>query len=88
MSTRPAWAGQQTDTIPPGTLTLGPVRISPSVVLKDAGVDNNVFNEASNPKQDWTFTLVPAATINMRVRRIKLNYVASTDYVYLPPVHH
>ena len=66
----------------PGTLTLGPVRISPSVVLKDAGVDNNVFNEAIDPKHDFTFTLTPAATITFRMRRLELSYVASTDYVY------
>jgi hypothetical protein len=82
MSARPAWARQQSETYPPGTLTLGPMHISPSIVLKEAGVDNNVFNDATNPKNDWTFTLVPAATVALRVRRIKLNYVASTDYVY------
>ena len=76
-------AGAQTsETVPPGTITLGPVRISPSIVLKDAGVDSNVFNDPVDPKHDFTFTLTPAATITFRIRRLRLGYVAATDYVY------
>jgi Putative beta-barrel porin 2 len=82
LAARPAGAGQTSDAVPPGTVTLGPVRISPSISLKDAGVDDNVFNEPVNPKHDVTFTLTPAATVAFRMRRLKLSYQTSTDYVY------
>lgn len=66
----------------PGTATLGPFRITPSVVLADLGVDNNVKNESVNPKSDFTFTLSPRADVKFRMRRLLLDYVTSTDYVY------
>jgi hypothetical protein len=76
----PALAGQ--DTVPPGTLTLGPVRITPGVTLTDMGFDDNVFNEPDDPKRDFTFTLTPRANVLFRMRRLTLNYLGATDYVY------
>ena len=75
-----AVAGQ--DTLPPGTLTLGPVRITPSLLLQDMGVDNNVFNEPVDPKSDFTFTLTPRAEVAFRMRGLRLTYLLATDYVY------
>jgi hypothetical protein len=77
-----ARAGQEPDTVPPGTLTFGPLRLTPSLVLKEMGVDDNVFNEPVNPKHDFTFTVTPQATVVFRVRRLRLGYVTATDYVY------
>lgn len=75
-------AGQAPDTAPPGTVTLGPIRITPSLVLKDMGIDDNVFNEAENPKHDFTFTVVPRADVAFRMRRLRLGFSTTTDYVY------
>ena len=75
-----AVAGQ--DTLPPGTLTLGPVRITPSLLLQDMGVDNNVFNEPVDAKSDFTFTITPRADVAFRMRRLRLAYNLATDYVY------
>jgi hypothetical protein len=77
-----AAAGQTPDTVPPGTLTLGPVRITPGLLLKDMGVDNNVFNEPVDPKSDVTFTLTPRADVRFRMRRLHLGFTTATDYVY------
>lgn len=77
-----ASAGQTPDTVPPGTLTLGPVWITPGVLLKDMGVDNNVFNEPVDPKTDFTFTLTPRAAVRLRMRRLHLAFTTATDYVY------
>jgi hypothetical protein len=38
---------------------VGPVALSPSIVLRDIGVDSNILDEAEDPKQDFTFTLQP-----------------------------
>jgi putative beta-barrel porin BBP2 len=38
---------------------LGPFYVSPSVLLKDVGVDANVFNDAEEPKSDFTLTVAP-----------------------------
>jgi hypothetical protein len=77
-----ATAGQPPDPPPPGTLTLGPVRITPGLVLRDMGVDNNVFNEPVDPKHDFTFTLTPRADVRFRMRRLHLGLTTNTDYVY------
>ena len=75
-----ATAGQ--DPTPPGTVILGPVQIRPSIILKDMGVDENVFNESVDPKHDFTFTLSPSANVVFRMRRLRLRYLTATDYVY------
>jgi hypothetical protein len=75
-------AGQAPDTPPPGTVMLGPIRITPSLILKDMGMDDNVFNEAENPKRDFTFTVAPRADISLRMRRLRLGFTTTTDYVY------
>jgi hypothetical protein len=67
---------------PPGTAVLGPVRLTPSVVLRDMGVDNNVFNEAEDPKSDFTFTVAPRIDVGLRARRLRLTLAAVTDFVY------
>jgi hypothetical protein len=75
-----ACAGQ--DPVPPGTVTLGPLRITPSLMLTNMGVDDNVFNEATDQKRDFTFTVTPRADVQFRMRRLHLRYVTATDYVY------
>ena len=79
-----AAAAQQAapEQVPPGTIVLGPVTLAPGVALKDIGVDDNVFNDADNPKSDFTFTVSPRANVGLRVRRLKVSYVTGTDYVY------
>jgi hypothetical protein len=77
-----AWARQSTDPIPPGTFVAGPIRLTPSLAVKDMGVDDNVFNEADNPKHDFTFTVTPRADVVFRMRRLRIVAMTSTDYVY------
>ena len=68
--------------VPPGTIVLGPVAITPAFAMKDVGVDDNVFNEPVDPKSDFTFTANPRATVGFRVRRLHLSTTAGTEYVY------
>jgi len=75
-------AAQDPDQPPPGTLLLGPVRITPSFLLRDMGVDNNVRNEPTDPKSDFTFTLVPRALVALRLRRLRASADLGTEYVY------
>jgi hypothetical protein len=66
----------------PGTITIGPVTIKPTFMIRNIGRDNNVKNEASNPKTDFTMTLSPTAEVVFQPRRLKLTYTQATDYVY------
>jgi hypothetical protein len=44
------------DPVPTGSLTIGPVALTPRVELRDVGVDSNVFNESGTPREDFTAT--------------------------------
>lgn len=65
-----------------GVMRFGPITIKPTFLVRNIGRDNNVFNDAVNPKKDFTMTLSPAAEIVFQPRRLKLTYTQATDYVY------
>jgi opacity protein-like surface antigen len=60
----------------------GPFGISPTLMLRDVGRDENVFNERDNPRGDFTFTLLPRAEVVFKPRALRLSSITSTEYVY------
>jgi hypothetical protein len=76
-----AHAGAQTEDDRP-TLELGPVQFRPALMFKDVGIDNNVFNEPTNPKRDFTSTFTPALEVSTHPGRARLTYTTATDFVY------
>jgi hypothetical protein len=42
---------------------LGPLYASPTIFLKELGVDTNVFNDSGEQRSDFTFTVVPKADL-------------------------
>ena len=75
-------AAQDPDAPPPGTIVVGPARVTPGLAIKDLGMDNNVFNDAVDPKSDFTFTLTPRLELGLRARRVRTTLATATDYVY------
>jgi hypothetical protein len=65
-----------------GTLRFGSLSIHPSLTLKDIGRDANVFNEAVDPRSDFTMTIAPRADVFFQPGRLKLTFSQGTDYVY------
>lgn len=63
-------------------IRVGPFAISPSLLLRDVGRDENVFNERDNPRSDSTFTVVPRAEVVFKPRGMRVAYSAATEYVY------
>jgi hypothetical protein len=63
-------------------IQVGPFGISPTLMLRDIGRDENVFNERDDPKSDFTLTLVPRAEIVFKPRGFKISYTAASEYVY------
>ncbi len=64
------------------SIKFGPVGINPTFVVRNMGVDNNVFNDAQNPKSDFTMTLIPGVQVLFQPRRLTFSFTASSDYVY------
>ena len=61
---------------------LGPLRVNPSITLRDIGTDSNVFNEPTNPKQDLTAALSPEAEAWLGMGRSRLQAKARVDLLY------
>lgn len=63
-------------------LQLGPLSLYPSVRLLDVGIDENVFNDAENPKQDHTLTLASNVLAAFRFGSNELLAQSGGDYVW------
>jgi hypothetical protein len=63
---------------------LGPLFVNPTLALTNAGVDTNVFNDATedSPKEDFTLTFSPATEAWLRIGRSWLNATLREDLVY------
>lgn len=61
----------------------GPFYVNPALLLKELGVDTNVFNDQEEPKSDFMFTVTPQADIAVPLaRRGLLRATLGTDVVY------
>ncbi len=63
-------------------MTIGPFELWPTIVLRGIGMDANVYNEAENPKRDFTATIAPALRVIVKPPRIRLSSTTSSDLVY------
>jgi len=63
-------------------IRFGPVGLSPSILVRDIGRDNNVFNESTDPKSDFVATISPKLDIYFRPGPLRLTYTTTSDYVY------
>jgi hypothetical protein len=71
------------DTEPTGAaIRLGPLRLAPGVTIRGYGHDDNVFDEAENPKEDWVIAGTPDVTVFTRVRLLQLSAHAGSDMQY------
>jgi hypothetical protein len=62
---------------------LGPFYIKPNVIVKELGVDNNVFNAAGEQQSDFTFTITPKSDIWLPVaRRGLFKAIVASDFVW------
>src|SRR3954470_537725 len=81
-----ASAFAQIDVGPPETvkMRLGPVYLDPTISLSNAGVDDNVFNEAksASPKSDVTLTVTPRTDFWVRFGPTWLTGNVHEDLVY------
>lgn len=77
----PSPAAAQSESDRP-SLRLGPVEFRPRLVFRDVGFDNNVFNEHTNPKRDFTLTASPDLEISTHPGRLRLAYTSAADFVY------
>ena len=63
-------------------IEFGSVSIYPSLRLVDVGLDENVYNDAVNAKEDYTFTIASKALTVWRLGLNELMFSAGSDYVW------
>ena len=62
---------------------LGPLYVTPTVFLKELGVDSNVFNASGEQKSDFTFTVGPKVDVWVPVaRRALFQGTVASDLVW------
>jgi hypothetical protein len=62
---------------------VGPLYASPTVNLKELGVDTNVFNDSGQQRSDFTFTVVPKADVWVPfARRALLTTTVASELVW------
>lgn len=66
----------------PAPLTFGPVSLHPTLQLLDAGIDENVFNDGSDPQRDYTLTVATRVLAVLRMGSNELLFQAGNDYVW------
>lgn len=76
-------ASAQDPNEPKPAMKFGPVELWPTMAFRNIGVDNNVFNEAENPKQDFTATIAPTMEVVFKPgTRVRLSYSTLTEFVW------
>jgi hypothetical protein len=78
----PAAAQTQTNDGADARIRLGPLGLTPSLAIRDLGMDTNVFNEAVNPKSDFTTTLAPETLFWLRAGRLRISGGTALGFTY------
>lgn len=79
----PAWSQTtQPDPWEQQRFRLGALSFTPTIQIKNVGVDTNVFNSVEDPKQDFTFTAGPQVDWWLRAGAVRLHGTNGADYVY------
>ena len=82
----PARSFAQTDTNGPDPskvkVRLGPVQLTPTITIANIGEDGNVFNDAVDPKRDFTMTVSPRIESWFPVMGSWFTGLISEDLVY------
>jgi hypothetical protein len=71
-------------TVPQGTapIQFGPLGLYPTVAIRDVGIDSNVFDEATDAKDDFTFTVDPRVLAALTLGSSRLTGSTSGGFVY------
>lgn len=63
-------------------IEFGPLGLYPSLQILDAGVDENVFNDGSEPQRDYTLTVATRVLSVLRLGSNELMFQTGNDYVW------
>jgi hypothetical protein len=70
------------DPVDDAGVRFGPVGLTPVIAFRDIGRDNNVFNESTDPKTDFTATISPKLDVIATPGPLLFTFTTTTDYIY------
>lgn len=71
-----------TDPLESMPFRFGPIGLSPTLAITNVGIDDNIFNEANDPKSDFTMTVTPRLQARLRSSKVLLSGAVATGLVY------
>jgi len=63
-------------------IQLGPASVYPTIVLRDAGTDSNVYSESATPRSDLTYSVLPKLFAVVPVGNTRLVATGAGELVY------
>ncbi len=63
-------------------IRLGLLGLSPTLAVTNLGIDDNIFNDAADPKRDFTMTVTPRLQARLRSGKVLLSGTVATGLVY------
>jgi hypothetical protein len=63
-------------------IRFGPLGLTPTLTITNFGIDSNVFNDAADPRSDFTMTTTPKMQGRLRSGRLLLAGSLATGFVY------
>jgi hypothetical protein len=63
-------------------LKIGPFFVAPSFDLRNVGIDNNVFREEVNPRQDLTATIAVSTIFGVHVKAFSFRVTQDNRYIW------
>jgi hypothetical protein len=63
-------------------IRFGLLGLSPTLVITNFGIDDNIFNDATDPKRDFTVTVTPRLQARLRSGKVLLSGTLATGLVY------
>jgi hypothetical protein len=63
-------------------IRIGPIGLNPTLAVTNFGVDDNIFNDATDPKRDFTMTVTPRLQARLRAGKVLLSGAVATGLVY------
>lgn len=63
-------------------IRLGLLGLNPTLAITNLGIDDNIFNDATDPKRDFTMTVTPRLQARLRSGKVLLSGSVATGLVY------
>ena len=61
---------------------VGPVTLRPRLEIREAGFDSNIFNDATDPKEDFTASFTPRLDVLIEPSWARIRYATYANFVY------